>query len=67
MIGAIVGTVITLIVVRDEAQLVVFRFRDLRHHFANTLEFMNLPFGTIRKRLGHGSNQCAFAILRPIH
>jgi integrase len=41
--------------VRDEAQLTDFRFHDLRHHYASTLEFMNLPLDTIRKRLGHSS------------
>jgi integrase len=41
--------------VRDDAELVDFRFHDLRHHYASTLEFMNLPLDTIRKRLGHSS------------
>ena len=41
--------------VRKSAKLVDFRFHDLRHHYASTLEFMNLPLDTIRKRLGHSS------------
>ena len=37
------------------AKLLDFRFHDLRHHYASTLEFMNLPLDSIRKRLGHSS------------
>jgi len=37
------------------AKLEDFRFHDLRHHYASTLEFMNLPLDIIRKRLGHSS------------
>ncbi len=37
------------------AKLEDFRFHDLRHHYASTLEFMNLPLDVIRKRLGHSS------------
>jgi integrase len=40
---------------RDSAGLEDFRFHDLRHHYASTLEFMNLPLDIIRKRLGHSS------------
>jgi len=41
--------------IRDSARLEDFRFHDLRHHYASTLEFMNLPLDIIRKRLGHSS------------
>ena len=46
--------------VRDSAKLEDFRFHDLRHHYASTLEFMNLPLDTIRKRLGHSSLHMTF-------
>ncbi len=39
----------------ESAKLEDFRFHDLRHHYASTLEFMNLPLDVIQKRLGHSS------------